>query len=791
MPADRLTWRLPDGALSFASTATVHPLSSFIGQDQALAAIGRAVSIKGPGFNVFVAGPRAAGRLGSIERILREIAPPRRSAHDYVYVKNFLDPARPKLLVFPPGRGLAFRKELLRVATMLLEEVPALLNRDEVRRVREGKRQAAEVEQHKAMARLEAHAQALGFVIGALGDEEGGQSGPIPLYRVPSEADANEESDDEEMEPQVLSRPEVQVLAEQGEAHFDRPVAEILVGFDTLEAELAKLIDVSRQTMIETLKAVSMTEAKAIGEGVAPTFRDLSRRFAAARGWLAELMEELVECPEWFDAEEPDHESLFAAFTVNLVHVGEKKKRAAIIKVTNPTWSQLLGGLEGEPGAYDHRSIRAGALVDASGGWLVINAADLLQEPGAWKVLKRALVSDELDVSNPEGPGGGPAVLRPDPLPVDVKVVLAGDVGVYAAMYYGDPEFRNLFKIKAEFEEDAPVTSAVLEAYAAFCARVVQNEGLPHFTRSAVGDCIRWMVRSGGRGGRISTQMSVLSDLLREAACESGDALVHGRHVWAALRARRLRDGLAERRTLELIERGVVRVQTSGRVAGLINALVVYHVGGHDFGRPMRITATVGAGRAGIASVEREVGLSGKSHDKGVQILTGWLRDKLGQTRTLAVTATVCFEQSYGRVDGDSATVTELLALLSALSGLGIDQGVAVTGSVNQLGEIQSVGGINEKIEGFYATCQVQGLTGEQGVCIPATNVPDLCLEDDVVEACARGQFHVWPIATIDEAAERVMGRGLGGDDGVLALCGRALDRYQDVVRLQGKKEKS
>ncbi len=321
---------------------------------------------------------------------------------------------------------------------------------------------------------------------------------------------------------------------------------------------------------------------------------------------------------------------------------------------------------------------------------------------------------------------------------------------------------------------------------------------MPHFTRAAVGDAIRWMVRSGGRGGRISTQMSLLSDLLREAACESGNELVHGRHVWAALDARRLRAGLAERRTLELIERGVVRVQTRGSVVGLVNALVVYHVGGHDFGRPMRVTATVGAGRSGIASVERVVGLSGKSHDKGMQILTGWLRERLGRTRTLAVAAAVAFEQSYGRVDGDSATLTELLVVLSALSGVALDQGVAVTGSINQLGEIQSVGGVNEKIEGFYATCKLQGLTGSQGVCIPDTNVPDLCLDDEVVEACARGEFHVWPVASLEEAVALVAQADLGAADeqgrypagSVLGRAGATLDQFQRVVRLQGKGER-
>lgn len=792
--ATQLDWRLPDDTLRFATTAEVAPLDSFIGQDQALSAIRRAVDVRGPGFNVFVAGPRATGRLGSIERILQELEPVRRAARDFAYARNFLESGRPRLLTFPPGKGHAFRKELLKFAAVLVEEIPVILNRDEVRRAREEKRQAVELAQHGAMARLELHAAELGFVIGSMTDDAGGSSGPMVLWRAP-DLDESEENEAEAAEPRVMSRAEVLVTVEHEQLELPLPIAELMARFDSLEAELARAVDLSRQKTLEALRGVSEVEQKAVRDGVTPLFKDLSKRWKTAKGWLGELLEELIESPEWFDSEEPDHETLFSSFTVNLVHVGNPSRQATIVPLTNPTWAQLVGGFEGEPGSFDHRSVRAGAIVDADGGWLLLNAADLLQEPGVWKVLKRALVSGEFDIQNPDGAGGGPGVLRPEALPIDLKVVLAGDLNVFAALYYGDPDFRYLFKIKAEFEEDAPCKPETLEAYAQFCARVIKKEGLPHFTRAAVADVLQWAVRHAGRGGRITTQMSMLADLLREAACETDADVVHGRHVYAALRARRLRDGLAERRTLELIERGVVRVQVDGAVVGQINALVVYHVGGHDFGRPMRITATVGAGRSGVASIEREVGLSGRSHDKGMQILTGWLRAKLGQTRTFAFAASITFEQSYGRIDGDSATITEMTALLSALSGLPVDQGIAVTGSLNQFGEVQAVGGINEKIEGYYATCKVMGLTGRQGVIMPAANVPDLCLDAAVVEACASGRFHVWAVSEVAEGVELLLGAPLGalGEDGryppesVLGRAGRSLDHYQEVARLQGR----
>ena len=782
---DQLTWRLPDISLPFKTTAEVKPLDAFIGQDPALAAMRRAVEIRGPGFNVFVSGPRSTGRLGSIGRILEELAPPRRAARDFVYVRNFVDPARPRLLAFPPGRGLAFRKELLRVAAMLLEEVPRLLNRDDVRMRRESIRQASELSQHKAIGAIETQAEEWGFVLAAVEDEDG-PSRPGVLWRRP-DVGGGGETDEEDDDGNLLTRAELQLAAEAGELELEGGIEEVLARWDELESRLAKGLDEARTQMLAAMRSVSEAEAVAVRAGVAPLLRELSRRWSAARGWLGELLEELVESPEWFDAETPDHESLFSAFGANLVHLGRRSRLAPLVTVTNPTWAQLLGGLEGEPGATDHRSIRGGALLDSDGGWLLLNASDLLQEPGVWKVLKRALIGGEIDVQNPEGPGGASTGLRPDPIPLDVKVVLAGEPSIFGALFYGDPDFRNLFKIKAEFEEDAEITPEVLEDYARFCSRIIKSEGHLAYSRAAVGRLLRWAVRQTGRGGRITTQMGTLADLLRESACEAtvDDAnIVHGRHVEAALQARRYRDGLAERRTLELIERGVMAVSVDGERVGQINALVVYHLGGHDFGRPMRITATVGVGRMGVASIERLVGFSGRSHDKGVQIFTGWLQSQLGQTRTFNFNASVAFEQSYGRVDGDSASTTELYALLSALSGRPIQQGVAVTGSVNQFGEVQGVGGVNEKIEGYFRTCLAVGLTGRQGVLIPAANVTDLCLDDDVIAACQKGTFRIWSASTVADGVEMLMQAPL---ETVLEECGATLDRYQEIARLRGR----
>jgi predicted ATP-dependent protease len=787
LPAEQLRWTVPSDLLRFETTAELKPLEGVVGQSSALEALKRGVEMRSAGFNVFVVGLLPTGRLGTVKRILDEIAPRRRSTRDLVYVRNFSEPARPRLLTFAPRRGVAFRKELIRVAGVLLEEVPRILRSDQVRRARDREQQAAAVTHHGALARVEEHAQELGFTIGDVGDDD--QARPTVLWIDPAPRGG---------EPaQLHDRAELQVLAEAGRVALPIPLAEIDRRFELLDEELADAMEASHEAVTETVRRVNEAEQSAIREGTRKLFADLARRWPVAKSFLSDLHDQIVDAPEWFDEEATDEDALFQAFTVNVIHQGSRSIRAPVIVASNPTWQNLLGGIEGEPGGTDHRSIRAGALVDADGGFLVVNVADLLQEPGAWKVLKRALTFGDFDISNPDVPVvAGLVMLRPDSIRLDVKVILLGDASLYAMLFYGDPDFASIFKIKAEFEEDAPCTPALVEQIALFFARLIRKEKLPHMTRAAVILAIGWAVRHAGRGGRISTRFGTMADLVREATYESEGRLIERVHMEAALRARRTRDDLAERRVLELIERGIIRVVVSGERVGQVNGLAVYHVGGHDFGRPLRITATVGVGRTGILNIEREVGLSGKAHDKGVQILGGIVRERFGKRRTLAFTASLCFEQSYGKIDGDSASSAEAYVLFSALSGVPLRQDIAVTGSVNQVGEIQSIGGVNEKIEGFFQACRTIGLTGTQGVVIPWANIPDLCLAQDVADACAAGRFHVWAVQHLEEGLELLTGTSAGeevtegewSEGSLFARVAATLDRFQEVARLQGRR---
>jgi ATP-dependent Lon protease len=786
LAAEQLRWRVPEGVLEFRTTAEIHPVETIIGQPNAYAALRRGVLLESPGFNVFVVGLLSTGRLGTVKRILDELRPKRRATRDLCYVSNFKEPGRPRLMEFPPGRGVAFRKELLRVAAALVEEVPRLLRSDEVRTQRDRRTQDAEVTHHGALQRLEAHAREWGFLIGDLGEE--GRPSPVILWMDPT---AGALAPEAEADAPVHTRAELQVLADAGAIELPISREEIFHRFDELERELAAAMNLSREAVMDTVRKVAETEREAIGAGTRKVLADLGRRWPSARPWLHELHDELVESPEWFD-DEGDREALFSAFTVNVVHRGSRSPHAPVVVVPNATWQHLFGGIEGEPGGVDHRSIHGGSLLDADGGFLVLNAADLLQEPGSWRLLKRALMFGQVDIQNPESPlGASAAVLRPDPMRLDVKVVLLGDADTHAALFYGDADFASIFKIKAEFEEDAACTPEILREYAGFVARMVRRERLTHFTKDAVAAVLEWAVRDGGRGGRISTHFGSISDLLREAAFEAGAGLVDRNHIEAALLARRTRDDLAERRVLEMMESGVLRVDLEGRRVGQVNALVVYHVGGHDFGRPIRITAAVGVGRGGVVSIEREARLSGRMHQKGVQILRGLMLGRFGRDGPLCFSASLCFEQSYARVDGDSASTAEVYALMSALSDLPLRQDIAATGSVNQFGEVQGVGGVNEKIEGFFAACQVRGLTGTQGVLIPTHNVADLCLSPQVQSACVEGRFHVWAVSSIEEGLELLTGTAAGHRDAtggypegtVLGRVEAELARYAEISR--------
>ncbi len=776
---------MPDEALDFEDTAELDPSPRIVGQDIALRAIRQAVEMESPGYNLFVTGLDSGGRLRTAQRILADLAPRRRQRRDFAYVHDFDDPSRPRLLILPAGAAPRFSRELQDLADLLFDEVPRILQSEPVRKRRDGLYHELERKQREALAGLQRELEEEGFVLVDQG--EGDEVEPTVMLLV-----------DEEPHP----RAELGILERDGK--LDRPAAEIEARFDVLEDRLAETLVRARAAVLEVSREVREVERVAVGAGLADTFRDLGRRFPRARRWLEALHAHIADHHEVFRSggrDEAPPEALLP-LQVNVLHRGARGRKAPIVAVPDPTYGNLFGGIAQEPpgGApANHTHLRAGALHDADGGYLVLNAADLLMEPGAWKTLKRAMLYGKLGLQNLEGAiQGAAAALRPEPMPLDVKVVLLGDDALFALLYATDPDFPSIFKIKAEFEPTVDYRPELPRQVGEVLARLARREGFRPLHRGAVAAIVEWAVRTSGRGGRVRLAFGEMADLAREADYLARGERVTREDVAAALAAREERHGHFARRTRDALKRDILHVATEGAVIGQINALAVYHAGGHEWGRPLRVTASVGTGRGGVVNIEREARLSGRVHDKGVQVLTGFLRGRFGRRRTLALTASIAVEQHYGRIDGDSASSAELYALLSAIARVPLRQDRAVTGSVDQFGTIQPIGGVNEKVEGFFRLCADRGLSGEQGVLIPTRNVEDLCLAEDVVAACREGRFHVWPVATVEEGLRLLTGVEPGEaeaetwpEDTIYGRVLAALADLEQVVRRATRGEKN
>jgi lon-related putative ATP-dependent protease len=572
-----------------------------------------------------------------------------------------------------------------------------------------------------------------------------------------------------------ITREHFEKLPEEQRAAISRASAEV-------EERAAGYVRQVHQLEKEATRRVQELEREVASFATDPLFHELQERFGElpeVLAYLEDVKADLLENVGDFRETEEQPASLmfaarphnFARYRVNVLVDHVSTDGAPIVVERNPTYYNLLGRIEYRAtfGAMttDFREIKAGALHRANGGFLVLDALDVLRHPFAWDALKRSLRSGEARIESlgEEFSTVPIATLRPEPIPLDVKVVLLGSPVLHHLLYTLDEDFRELFKVKADFSPELDWTPEHHRDYAAFVSRWVRDNGLRHFERAAVARLIEHGARLRENQRKLTARLIEISDIVSEASfwAEKEDhELVQAGDVEVAIRKREFRSNLIEERVRELIEDGTIVIDTEGERVGQVNGVAILDLGDHSFARPSRVTARVALGKGGIESIEREIELSGPIHSKGFMILTGYLAATYAQDCPLAVSATLTFEQSYDEIEGDSASSTELYALLSALSGLPIAQGIAVTGSVDQNGNVQAVGGVTRKIEGFYATCKARGLTGTQGVVIPAANVRNLMLDQEVVDAVRDGMFHVWTVRTIDEGIELLTGRRAG-----------------------------
>ena len=765
---DDLRRRCDPDSLGFTTTAELEPLERLIGQDRAIEAIRLSAGIRHRRFHLFVHGPEGSGRHSSVAKLLAEAAAERPVPDDWVYVHDFDAPDRPRALNLPRGAGPRLRKAMAELIDDLAQGIPALFESEEYQSRRAAIEEEFGSRNEKAFSGLAQRARERG----------------VAILRTPMGFALAPMKDGEVQKPEVIEKlPEAERNAiREHVAQTQQELSEFLESLPRIEKEHRAAIAALNAELAEQVVDLNLADLRAEFAGI----KVLEGHFDALRKDLIANAELFLKAgsqsgdgPFPIASAKVHDTPRFHRYAVNvMVSHGGEATGAPVIVESLPTLANLTGRVEyiQQMGTLvtDATLIRPGALHRANGGYLVIDARRLLTEPFAWDALKRCLETAEIRIIGAGERLGLSATgtLEPEPVPLDLRVALVGDRFLHMLLEAHDPEFSQLFTVTAEFGHDMDRREESMKLFARQIAAVVKRECLRPVTADGVAALIEIASREADDAEKLSLVLSRLWDILREAdyrAREEVAATIARAHVEGAEAARLRRADRVAERMQEMIARGTLMIATRGSVVGQINGLTVANLGAARFGWPARITARVRLGAGQVVDIEREVKLGGPIHSKGVLILSGYLSTHYLPDTPLSLWASLVFEQSYGGVEGDSASVAELCALLSALAGVPLSQSFAVTGSINQLGEVQPVGGVNEKIEGFFDACSAQGLTGRQGVLLPRRNVDNLMLRPDVVEAVADGRFHVHAIDHVDQALEILTGlpagtRGMGGD---------------------------
>lgn len=774
LPPEKLRWHCNPARVPFATTAEAEPLEGVIGQDRAIRALKMGVEMPAPGYNIFVCGLAGTSRGGLIVRMIEEIQPSVQLAPDRCYVNNFKSQDRPRLLTLPRGRANSFKKELESGIDFLRRRIPQVFEGEPFQRQKARIVERFTLREKELMDDFTRRIAREQFALGRM------QVGAVALPEIFPVLDG--QMIPIEDIPKLVQEGKLEsVMAEELERKYDQFRQEFTVVY-------RKTLTLSRELASE----MSYLEQEAASVLVDGVIEELKDKYPGPRveEYLEEVRHHILDNLEPFREREGEEEQPgaeagpkgaaaerdpFRVYGVNVILAHNQHETSPVIFETVPTYANLFGTIQrsydvrGAGWTSDFMDLRGGSLLRADGGFLIMYALDALTEPGVWKALKRTLNHSKLEIQPLDlfFPFSATA-LKPEPIDINVKIILIGDREMYELLYEFEEDFRKIFKVRAEFDEEMAMTDEVILQYGGRLRKLSEDEGLCPFDRGALAAMIEYGVRRAGRRSKVTARFTDLADLAREAcylAREEDASPVSAAHVRRALAAKIERHNLLETKIREMIHDGVLMIDTSGTAVGQVNGLSVIEIGGYAFGKPVRITASVALGKTGIINIERESNLSGRFHDKGVQIIAGYLRGMFAQDKPLSLAASICFEQSYSGVDGDSASSTEIYALLSALSGLPIRQEIAVTGSMNQRGQIQAIGGVNQKIEGFFDVCRIKGLTGTQGVIIPAENVEDLMLRDEVVDAVRAGQFHIYPVRTVEEGVEILTGVLAGARD--------------------------
>jgi predicted ATP-dependent protease len=798
--SDKLRWRCDLSRIPFETTAQAQKREGFVGQARALRALKMGVELSAPGYNVFVCGLAGTSRGGTIAQMIEDLHPVTKPSLDRCYVNNFKVPDRPRLLTLPRGSAESFKKDMQAGIDFLRRRIPQVFEGEPFQRQKGRIVERFSVREKDLMddftRRIAREQFALGHMqVGAVALPEifpvlEGQMVPIE--------DISKMVHEGKLETGVAE--EIERKYEQFRQEFTVVYRKTLTLSRELASELSYLEQEAASVLVDGV--IEELKEKYPGQGVTEYLEEVRHHLLDNLGPFKEREGEEEQSheapPEALQRPPGPERDPFRVYGVNVILAHNHEDASPVIFETTPSYPNLFGTIQR---AYDSRGgwtsdfmdLRAGSLLRADGGFLIMYSIEALSEPGVWRALKRTMNHTRLEIQPFESfyPFTTTA-LKPEPIEINVKVILIGDRELYELLYDYEEDFRKIFKVRVEFDEEMPLSDGVIEEYAGRLRALSEKENLFPFDRGAFAAILEHGVRKAGRRNKVTARFVDIADLAREAhyaAVAAKENVVRAAHVRAAIASKIERHNLIETRIREMIEDGTLLVDLAGSHVGQVNGLSVLEIGGYSFGKPVRITASVGLGKAGLINIERESNLSGRFHDKGVHIISGYLRSSFSHDKPLSLSASICFEQSYSGVDGDSASSTEIYALLSALSELPLRQDVAVTGSMNQRGDIQAIGGVNEKIEGYFDICRIQGLSGTQGVLIPASNVEDLMLREDILDAVSSGKFHIWPVGRVEQGIELLTGVPAGGrngsgkfEDGT--VFGRVDERLREMARL-------
>ena len=790
-----LDYRCSEAIFPFKTTEELGTFEGIIGQERASKAMKFGLKMKMRGYNIYMAGPTGTGKTSFAKQIVNEMASTMSVPDDWCYIYNFSKPNQPMAINLPAGMGKEFQTDMEAFVKVIKQEIVNAFDNDQYEKEKAEIMEEYETKKDALLDKLSEDAEAHGFKV---------NTGSAGIYFLPI------------VEGKTISEEEFETLDENIKEEINEKT-------NILQQDTIEIIRKLKNNEKETKQKVSQWENKIALLALGVQMNDLKekyKKFTVIVEYLDSVQQDILDNLDDFREEEASEEqpqfiipfmqkeeTPLYKYKVNVLVDNSTLQGAPVIFDFNPTYPNLIGKIEYENEfgsvSTDYTKIKPGLFHLANGGYLILQAKDVLSNPQSYEAINRVLKTKKINIENMKDQAGVVAVpaLKPQPIPVDIKVILVGNTSIYQLLYEYEEDFRKLFKVKVDFDEEMERSEENILKLASFISGFCRKEQTLHFDKSGVAKVVEyasWLVEDQNK---LSTRFNDIVEILCEAcmwAEDDGAKAVKAKHVKQAINEKAARCDRVDKKMLEMLEDGTIMVDTDGEQVGQINGLTVMDMGDYSFGKPSRITASTYIGESGIVNVEREVDLSGTSHSKGVLILSGYIGQKYAQDFPLSLTASLCFEQMYGGVDGDSASSAELYAILSSLAEVPIKQYIAVTGSVNQKGEIQPVGGVSYKIEGFFELCKLRGLDGRHGVIIPHQNVKNLVLNEEVVEAVRKKLFHIYPVLTIDQGIQLLTGLDSGSKntdgsykrDTINYLVNKKLEKYAMTVMNTTKRKK-